>query len=602
MKRRIGLFLALLLPITFVLIWKHTDQQYPRNDDSFYMVLTQELYTNFSIHPISKSLEEIYFHKHWKPVLHPVAAVPILLATGGDTRMAIDIYTVAVFATLLSLIFLYLNRSTGPIAAGASTVMIAFIPWVFGLSTGFNSELGFVTATVAFFYVFTRRSILEDRGTAVCAAILMALMASLRPVESALLFTVPILAGLTQAFINKKISSQDLVYLAIWLILLAGTLLPPFFLMQREWSGLQVLLHIAVAALYLFVLYKKIRSLSGPQQNFHTFFGIVFCLTIFWFLPGARTLFDWIFLANFQSMAIETGNRFGRPLSDFVIFYFEKLGIAFWILLGFALIFHLRQFLLRLLSVPAMTFVCGILLFPFFAGALSYNGDVRYYYAGWMLLLLVLIAHFFRPDQRFFRTKLTIIITFTALLLWNLAHQFNPSIRPLPHFFQSKIGGSFFDLQPKRHESARTNYERIASEMTLSKNSLRTLTLFHNTPDYFIDAWQLGLNAVERGKIWEFHAPNMFDPSPAEAQLPYLRSADYILVGPAEQPWDKKATGLIELSHEFLQACRHNADENVMLYNFSFKATIITENTSGKPGTYCLFENISPPPDFKGFH
>ena len=155
------------------------------------------------------------------------------------------------------------------------------------------------------------------------------------------------------------------------------------------------------AGLALVVLVISLLSVFFGKANkgFQIFISSFFFLSIIWYIPGSYQLFDWIYITNFDYLAKATGNRLGRPAYEFALFYVKKWGWFPIVLFAFYLIENRLQIFTKRAKAIWFLFV-AIVLFPSLGGILSYNGDVRYYYAGWLVFTAVLLAEFLKKEGR----------------------------------------------------------------------------------------------------------------------------------------------------------------------------------------------------------
>ena len=589
MKKKLWLLAALTLPVLYFFCWKSGDKVYPKNDEGFYIVITQELYNNFDIMSAPQALAQIYLHRHWKPILHPIMALPALILTGGDIRTAVFIYNGLMFSLLLAIVFLFLSRYLRRESAVLGTLTMGFVPWVFGMSTTFNSELTFVTAVLGFFFYTSENFDFSNTRRCIIASLWLALMVCLRPVETALLFAFPVVAFVIFSFLKKLISGRDILSMLVWLLFLCFTIIPPYFVFERKWSDLEVVIIDLVALAYLLIM-TLFSSRFSLQKNFQIFFGLFFFVMIFWFAPGAKNLFEWIVIANFKYMAIHTGNRAGKPLADFLWFYLSRLGIVPLLLMILSL--AVCTIPARSALIRTTVYIIGILIIPLLAGMASYNGDVRYYYGAWAIILLMLLKIALNHRLAFYRTRWLFIFVLTIGLFGNLVDRQKNSYSEFRRY-SDLLGLSFFPSIPRPAEPSIGAYEKLAQFISPAKQTVQTYFLTRNLYPYVIDHWTLRLIAGEHGQFWEFYNPHLNRGVEVDFLLQEAKTYDYILVGPTEDDWSETKNGVVELTRRFMAKCESPDSADLKTYQYLGKFT--AETDSGKVGTFCIFLNTTKP-------
>ncbi|MGZ3727105.1 MAG: hypothetical protein ACXWQQ_15000 [Pseudobdellovibrio sp.] len=596
MKKIVLWFFSILLPLSFLIYWKAENKIYPTNDESFYFNLTQELYTNFQIHDFPTALKELYFHKHWKPILHPVIGVGFLFLSQGDSRLAINLFDTCFYLLLLSICYLYLARYVPPLGTAVGTILIGFIPWVFGTTTNFNSEIAFLASVAAFFYFSHDLSGFKDTKKLLLSAFCLSLMACLRPIESGLLFSLPILSFVILSIKDKKINYIDLVPLALWIAIFAGVIIPPYFVYKSDWSHNTAFL-IDICCLLLFLGILNLGKLY-LNRGFQIFFGIVFCIVIIWYASGAKELFDWIIMANFDTMAKETGHRYGRPLSEFIYFYLTKFGL---IPLGLAVlgILNWKTNIKSYCNFKNLFFLCSLFLLPLTAGALSYNGDVRYYYGAWVIFILIALKIVLNRSHKYYFFRLYSVATLALVLYLNLINlNFRLVNNPVADRISSYLGQSFFNLIYNPRDYSTGAYEKMIPLIDPKINSPRIYYIRKNTDSYADDPWALMIIGREKGFYFEIQSLDLYLTNKKQDIINEInKDYNYVIAGPVQEDWSDAKTGIAELGATFVSVCRDSTKESPLLnfgkfeYIGSFNANIVNDRYAG----YCVFKNLNGP-------
>jgi hypothetical protein len=609
--RKFFLFLlAISLPIAVYCKWTTGNARYPIWDEGAYFTLTQEAYLEFKNEGFMEGLHYAYDHKHWKPILHPLLAIPFLFLTDGDVRMAIFLYNGLLFFLFLSLAYLYLCRYLKEEAAVICTAMMGLIPWVFGLFTSFNSEVTFVTTALAVFVTFENQFNFKNLHKCVTASVLLSLAMTLRPVETTLIFSLLVFLLLAKSFLSKEVTGKEIAIVTIWLVAYFLVLLPPYYLLKGEYSGFaESVIYFLAAAFFAFTIYyTKLKKLNF---NFVLSFGIFFFVTIIWYAGSAYTLLNWIISTNFEMLAIEMGNRFGKPISDFFIFYSNKIGVILILLLGLGLIGQFNFFKFLKIKQFFVLFVFCIIV-PVLVGLLTYNGDVRYYYAGWCILFLVLATFALNSNARFYLFRFFLVLTLCMSLFFNIfQHMYSVYFVNLPVF--SYLGFSRFDYSLKLIDHSPEivkNYIETIDPIPPGAY-LKTLIITNTWSHLIIHHQELALAMGEKNLPIIIHMKGEYD-FELDENFYSLANAhyDYLIVGPIESGLevhpkakviDKISFSNCNYSKNFKSPDLSMQFDFVKKVNYTAFADAYSQNPF--PFTICIYKNILKKPSFgKTYH
>ena len=593
-KHLLLVLLVLLVPMTIFVKWHRLNIAYPTNDESRYFELSQEFYLNFKEESASKALSEMYWHKHWKPILHPLLLVPILAATDGNVRLSIDIFDAIFYSLLVAAIYLFLRRHLEEGMSVLGAVCISLLSWVYGMSTTFNSEIAFAAGTICLFSYFHDQKYFQNLKKCVIGSLLLVFVFCCRPVEIILLATIGLIFFICEAYRKQFVRPRDLLCVFLMASFFLTISLLPFFCLHRLWTKTEVAALLSVVLISFCYVWLKALKLN-LNRNFHIFFGLFFLLACFWFAPGAKTLMDWIFVANFDYLAKETGNRMNTSLFSFLVFYVQKIGLLPVILSGI-LCFDRRKNLRSLFSVKSLVVFSGFIAFPLLGGILSFNGDVRYYYSGWIIIIMVLFAQVFRRDRPAYWLRCTFLASLVALLVFQLLMQMNGINLPYPlSRLQLLSGESFFLLRPTTEEAHVQIQRELASELTRLNRTNTNVLILQTSSNTFLDSATLNIISREHGE--EFHFENISHYYPMKLNDAYnLFSHQYrfIIAGPAETSFKNLAVAPGIIANELVTACSSHADpKNPELKDFRFVRTFSFNESQNKFGVHCLFENVN---------
>lgn len=591
---KISLYLiAMFLPLFFLGAWKQHNQVYPANDNAFYMEISQEIYLSYTAHGLWSATKFAFTHKHWKPIFHPVIGAVFLSFTNGDTRQAIKLYNLVFYAALITIVFLYLSRYLKPSGVLTGTILIAFTPWVFGIATNFNSEIAFITVSMALFYYALFARSINSLSTAITFSLLITLICTFRPVEAALMFFAPSIYFLFLQKRKKLIQLNDIKLLLAWFVAFITMLAVPFFFIKENWTPQQSLT-IAITAWILFFASLKFFKLIKTNFYFTLFCGLTFSLLISWYVTGSYHLLKWVLTTNFQEIAIETGNRAGRPIYEFVSFYLVQLGILPFVYLIFS--FSGFKNLKALVRKEDAVFILGSLLVPFLCGLISYNGDVRYYYVSWLILLMVAIKRGLNASEnKFYATKIFITALLCTSLIQNLAHNNTPEVpTPLPVALEKYLGRSTFNLYsfaPEIQLQFASEVYRSIKDPTLQNNFL----LIDKREEFsYIDPWAQTIIAREHGYMWTVDNMHLYKSHSYSILIhEFIREYHYIIIGPLESQWSKDNKPIEKLGSEIIEECKKQSVAlNLDGIAFNYLKQFQIELRPSVKSTYCIYKNV----------
>jgi hypothetical protein len=428
---------------------------------------------------------------------------------------------------------------------------------------------------------------------AIIFSLLVVLICILRPVEAALMFFFPSLYFL---FLQKRknlIGANDILLLIAWTIAFILMLIVPYFILKTNWTPKACVI-IACSAWVVFftslLFFKKIKS----NFFFTLFSGLTFSLLISWYVTGSYHLLQWVLMTNFQEIAIETGNRSGRPLFDFISFYLIQLGALPFIYLIFNFT-EIKKFKLSVRKEDAV-FLLGCLLFPFLCGLLSYNGDVRYYYVSWIILLMVLIKRgLSASESKFYTAKVIVTALLCTSLIQNISKNNSYQVFSLlPQELEKYLGRSIFNL----YSFAPEIQLQFTSEVYKSIKDPKlqnTFMLIDKREDFsYIDPWAQTIIARENGYMWTYDNLLLYKSHKYTDLIhKFIRNYHYVILGPLERNWSKDKKPIEKLGSDIIEECKKTTPRlNLDGIEFSFVNNFEIQLTEGLVSTYCIYKNV----------
>lgn len=583
--------LVLLIPILVFVNWKSQDFNYPSNDEAAYFDLTQKLYLNFQNGNTLEAVKSLYTEKYWKPILHPTLGVGFLALSGGDTRLAISFYGGTMYLVLLLGVFFYLKRHTSSASAAVAASTLVLLPWVYGMSTTFNSEIGFSAIAIWFYYYAEDYRDFSDLKKSVGLAFLLFLLFILRPVEAALLSCVWLIYLIGRHLKNKQIGFVDLLVVLLWVSLFLVITVFPFFILKKHWSSLQMWAFVGLAFGVLAI--SALSVIFGKANKaFQVFVSSFFFLSVIWYIPGSYQLFDWIYITNFDYLAKATGNRLGRPAYEFALFYLKKWGWLPVLLVLVFLIENRSQLLAK--RVKAIWFLlAAIVIIPSLGGVLSYNGDVRYYYAGWLVFTAVLLAEFLKNEGFIRKLKTTFLIFILGSFSYSILKYESIEKTWLHKYFHTLGGESFFLMIPNKEDLPSVLEEKIATALEEKKEDgkLKNIHYFQTSANPFFDSNSANIIARDRNHKLFFTARSIHEPLKKEDITNTFVYSDFILVGSIFVTQEINSNS--EPRNKLAELCVKQQDQdNIFSQQLKFYKEVRHDSTYWPAARFCLFEVV----------
>lgn len=588
-KKALAALLILIIPISVFVIWKSHDLNYPSNDEAAYFDLTQKLYLNFQNGSTLEAVKNLYTERYWKPILHPALGVGFLAITGGDTRLAISFYGGTMYLVLLLGVFFYIKRHSGSFSAAVAASTFVLIPWVFGMSTTFNSEIGFSAASIWLYYLAEDFRDFSNLKKSFGLACLLFLLFILRPVEAGLLSCVWLLYLIGRNLKNKQLRFIDLLVILLWVSLFAVITIFPFFILKKHWSSLQMWAHAGLAVVVLAISALSV-VFGKANKGFQIFVSSFFFLSVLWYIPGSYQLFDWIYITNFDYLAKATGNRLGRPVYEFVFFYLKKWGWLPVLLLVAYLIENKSQIFAK--KAKELWFLlAAIVLFPSLGGVLSYNGDVRYYYAGWLVFTAALLAEFVKKEGLVRKIKTSALVIMLGSFSYSLLKYENIEKTWVHKYFHTIGGESFFLMVPNKEDLPAALEEKIALalEEKTKDGKDKKIHYFQTTHSPFFDSNSANIIARDRRHKMFFTARSIHEPLKENDITNTFIYSDFILVGSVFN--EQEINSNSEYRNKLAELCVKQQDsDNIFSEKIRFYKEVRHESTYWPSGRFCLFE------------
>lgn len=364
---------AICLPMCLILIWHCMDRRFPRSDSASYLNLAQAIYFYGTNAGVNAALLLAYTFRDWKPILHPILALPFIAIFQGDVYLASKIYLCLCFLLFTVLISRIASALLQIRRAIALMLLICSVPWIFSNGLSFNSEISFLTAVAACLLCWLHIENFKNKWPSIFLGVSLALAFCIRPIEALLLFSGPLGVSAARAYYDKIIRRGEILLCLFYLVICGSLLELPIFFYHKEYSQVELglaLCFFAWASTCFFLIARYKRCLS----NFVYCHLIAISFTTLWFIPGAWSLWNWAYDCSIGTMARSSGTRPTDSIWKFLSDVERGLGAGTIFILFFLSWPALIQVLKK--KLPAITYSFLLCFFiPICAGVWSFSGD-----------------------------------------------------------------------------------------------------------------------------------------------------------------------------------------------------------------------------------
>ncbi len=348
--------LALILPLSTIIIWLLKNTQLPGNDAANYLSSAVEMYHNFTEKGFFHGLVGCYLERGWRPILFPVFAVPFLLLFQGS--LFATYAAVAVTMTIASVVYVYLlfREKLSSFSAVIASSLVVLLPLVQAQIIMFYAESALFPCVIGSIYHLIRSDYMRNFKHGLGFAILFSLAVMIRPIEAMTALGFTLLLYFFIGYYKKIFSMSDLLriigitFFAIF-ILFAKAIVPYLQLKHLQTmdggvldakfaaiiyfgfiiSGCIVIIGLLVNFFPILIKWWQDRAVIIANQCSRSYLIPLFSLTMFlialWFFPAAFATLQWIFRTSMGDVASSTGSLTGASFSwDVLHLYIQAEG------------------------------------------------------------------------------------------------------------------------------------------------------------------------------------------------------------------------------------------------------------------------------------
>lgn len=397
-------FLAVGVPALLIAVFNFYYRPFPTHDEAEYILLAQQHLLNFKLHGFIEGFTGLYSTRLWKPTSLPVLELPFLILAGGDVRNTAALIESLVALATLTASYWILRRMLTERAALIGTWIFGFYSWFIAYSHLNSAQMPMLACLAFGIYFVIRWFESQELRFALWSALVLALGATIRPVEIGTMLAVPVAYFV---FVGLKNFSK---HRWVWLVaILACGLTGLLMLNGIDNFSKRILFGVFFAAtVFYFAKFRRHFDRLPTGDRALVAAGLLFTLTVnAWFFPFYSNLLNWIFQASFSEEVKGFWSRSGGHFFSFIgsmlkVLYGPMAAILFISGLIRGRSFAKNHFWLKFGALAAAAFL------PIFMGSLSYNGSYWFFFNGTYVGILGLIVWALGREGSFFWARMAI--------------------------------------------------------------------------------------------------------------------------------------------------------------------------------------------------
>ncbi len=525
----------------------------PTWDYANYFVPAQKIYLIIQAQGILAGIKALYWVRTYKPILHPIIGVPFLLLTHGNILSAGALSSGFFYLLVLCLLGKILLRRLPPVEASIALLFLGSTSWLTTSAVLFFSEIYFIFFFLSFVYLLNLSQSLSQWKTSVLAGLMFGLTACCRPVEAALILSVPLTILLLSAYRRRALGLVDTVWL--FFSFTSAAALFGFVYFSRQDSLVPYLPYFFV--FYVLGCIAYIKRVQNPKAWARVGFATAaLWLPLLWFAPFIGSLYFWISQATFGFRATSDGRMLGLGgRIAYLWSVFRELGgvpVAIFCALG---AIGSRQWIRERPS----RFFFGLvsLAIPVLLGSCTFNPDPRYFLGLSILVSIIALGWALAPggNARTFRVGVVVLICAAQLFTVTATMVSNPK---KAEFYTNLVPGPWFRLEPwTQSDPAEFVVERLISSHALKNPSVFAVLWlpFGDQRDDLYDDNSLTVLSRARSQDWTYYS--LQEPGKTLTdEIRWLKEmrVDYLIVETGSPQHPRKTENCSKAGLELLRA------------------------------------------------
>ncbi len=588
-----------LLPLGPVLLcgkWFAVHRRYPLGDNEALMLFSGlNAYHKWVNEGILQALNEIYWNREFKPILHPVLALPALMLSSGNVRIAVAVVNLFLLSIFMVYLYKMLRFFLPQTHASVGACLIGFLPWVIRSAVNYGTELPILAAGTATVYYLLKSNHFTSKRECSYLGVAAGFAFCFHPGVATIGLGAALLAHSMVAVQNGALRYRDVAMAVILGLahIVLGIAMRHFWF-KGEGMDSAVFTHAAfVVLLCTSWIWMSVRGkLSAP------FLFCVLPATFMvngWYLPFLSKLYHWInmgfdvprygstwtFRANMYKDVFSMFGRYALIVICLVIL-FRAVIVSFFERGKWD---HLKG---------ALGMFVALIFLPMIIGSLTHNKDMRYYYFYFTMAYSVGVIVLYYENRGGILLKSLRKVYLLFGVLGALAV-------PMAIFnWHNYWLGKVFDWMSYAAYNVRDMV--IIPNQTPEPGLSVSLEVAGAVPpdisgpvglaaDWSLNPEEMGLICLEHNKAIDFECLFVDEELEREAQLEMTRkSHPFLIVGPCEEtsPVERTSADWARL-HLNENICRQWREGSLSIFKFEVLKKI---QAVGYPPTFLLLKSM----------
>jgi hypothetical protein len=294
----------LLCCLVFIVVvpWHAVNQHLPIWDSADFVLNAQNILQRMQANLLD-GIEALYLARGWRPLIFPALTVPFFWMADGRILAGVGLAQYFTAILLATYLYLFFRQTLPSQRALLATLLIVSLKWVVGFTSAFYAELFWIAAGAGVLYHLSHALLARSAAHFVVAGCWLGLMGALRPVETVVLGTLPVVALILSEWHHGRVRLSELAWFTVQFLGVAAAV----GLLALPDRG-RVLAGVLLCAAVLIIGWRARRVFSDS-----TVLGFVVsaeAVALAWHLPTIRLLYFWAYDTSFGPLAKLTDQKF----------------------------------------------------------------------------------------------------------------------------------------------------------------------------------------------------------------------------------------------------------------------------------------------------
>jgi hypothetical protein len=290
-----------LSPVLFALVWHVKNLGWPNDDAANYLLTAYQQYSAFQNGSIFDGLQAMYQIRGWRPIFFPLVATPFLLLSNGSVLAAVAGALIMCFLVFQIYLYAIARRYLDPLRASLTAAFVGSSQAIAIYSTVFFSEMAWLAFYAGFIFHILESCKFQKHSHAGIAGIFLGFALIIRPAETLLITTIPVLSLLCMAAIQDRLLIPYIVRIVVFILLNGLVLLVAIIVKDFNYKlvlGFSIIITVVHA-----ILIEKYSNGKPSLKGLNLFAISVTLINILWWAKSMPQLYSWVYETSFGTMA-----------------------------------------------------------------------------------------------------------------------------------------------------------------------------------------------------------------------------------------------------------------------------------------------------------